>query len=216
MNIRRLLALAFCVALTATACGDDNGGIFPGTTDAPGATTTTASPGTTSGGTATTQAPDNGLGPFADFISIAHSFSVQYPAGWEVEEDSFGAVVTFLSPLTSDDDPFHESVNIVVEDLQGTDVTLEEYIQLALGQLEDLIPDIQINNQIDDTMGGAPSKILTYTGSQEGFEFTWVQEVSLFQGNAYVLTYSGLNAGDDYTEFRPYAIAIFQSFEYQG
>lgn len=215
MNIRRLMALACCLAITAAACGDDGGGISPTTTAAPGATTTTAPPGTTSGTTATTGAPDDGLGPFADFYSIAHPFSVEYPESWEVEEDSGGAVVTFLSPLTSDDDPFHENVNVVVEDLGGVDVTLEEYIDAAVAQLPGIIPDIQINNEFGDVMGGQPSWILTYTGTQEGFSFTWVQEVALFEGAAYILTYSGLNEGDDYLEFRPYAIAIFQSFDFR-
>jgi len=208
VNIRRLIALAFCVAITAaTACGDDDsGGIF---------TTTTVAPGTTPATTGTTQAPDEGPGQFADFVSIAHPFAVQYPESWEVEENSFGAVVTFLSPLTGEDDPFHESVNVVVEDLGGIEVTLDEYIDAALSQLPTIIPDIELTDQIDDTMGGQPSQIITYTGSQEGFQFTWVQEVSLFEGSAYVLTYSGLTEGDDYLEFRPHAIAIFQSFDYR-
>jgi hypothetical protein len=215
VKIRRLLTLACCVALTTAACGDDGGGISPTTTATTGGTTTTASPGTTSGTTATTQAPDDGLGPFAEFFSIAHPFSVEYPESWEVEEDSGGAVVTFLSELTSDDDLFHENVNVVVEDLGGVELTLEEYVDAAVTQLPGLIPDIQINDEFGDVMGGQPSWILTYTGTQEGFGFTWVQEVALFEGAAYILTYSGLNEGDDYLEFRPHAIAIFQSFDFR-
>jgi hypothetical protein len=203
VNTRRLLAVAFCVALTATACGDDDGGSILG------GTPTTAAPA------GTTQAPSGELGPFLTFSSGQHPFSVDYPAGWSVETDSFGAVVTFLAPLTSDADPFHESVNIVVEDLGGVEIDLDEYVEIAVAQLPGLIPDIQLNDQLDDTMGGVPSKIITYTGSQEGFAFTWVQEVSLYQGSAYVLTYTGLS-GDEYVQFRPFAIEIFQSFDYRG
>lgn len=215
MNIRRLMALAFCVAIATAACGDDDGGISPTTTAAPAGTTTTASPGTTSGTTATTEAPDDGLGPLAEFFSIGHPFSVEYPESWEVEEGSLGAVVTFLSPLTGDDDPFHENVNLVVEDLQGVDVTLEEYVEAAVAQLPEFIPDVQINDDFEDTMGGERSWLLTYTGTQEGFAFTWVQEVALFEGKAYILTYSGLSDSDDFVEFLPHSIAIFQSFDFR-
>jgi hypothetical protein len=217
------MALTFCLALTATACGDDDGGVPTGgpTTAASGTTAasaTTASPETTAATTPTTTTPattDDGLGPFAEFFSIAHPFNVEYPESWEVEQDSFGAVVTFLSPLTSDDDPFHENVNLVIEDLGGADVTLEEYVDAAIAQLRNVIPDIQINDSFEDIMGEERSWLLTYTGTQEGFGFTWVQEVALFEGNAYILTYTGLNEGDDYVEFRPQAIAIFHSFDFR-
>lgn len=209
MKTRRIMALAFCVALTATACGDDDtGGIFTGGS-------TTAAPTGTTGAPATTQAPADDLGPFLSFSSGQYPFTIGYPAAWDVQTNTFGAVVTFLSPLTDDADPFHESVNIVVEDLGGVEISLDDYVEVALAQLPTVIPDIQLNNQIDDTMGGVPSKIITYTGSQEGFDFTWVQEVSLFDGSAYVLTYTGLTGTNDYALFRPQAIAIFQSFDYR-
>lgn len=206
MKFRRLVALVFCLATTAAGCGDDGGGLSPtATTRATSATTST-----------TAEAPDDALGPFAEFFSISHPFSVEYPESWEVEEDTFGSVVTFLSALTSEDDPLRESVNVVVEDFQGADLSLDEYVEFALDRLEELISDIQFNGEIDDVMGEMPSKILTYTGSLEGFTFTWVQEVSIFEGSAYILTYTGAAQGDDYLEFRPHAIAIFQSFDFHG
>ncbi|HSM01643.1 MAG TPA: hypothetical protein VK960_04265 [Acidimicrobiia bacterium] len=227
MHIRRLMTLALSIALTASACGDDDGGgILTGTTTtaAPTTTTSTAAPSTTTTGastttsstTVTTAPPDDGLGPFATFVSITHPFSVEYPESWDTEENSFGAVVTFLSPLTSADDPLRENVNVVVEDLGGVEVTLDEYLEVALSQLPSLIPDIQLNDQIDDIMGGVPSRIITYTGSQNGIQFNWVQEIALFEGSAYVLTYTGLSNTDDYVEFRAYAIEIFHSFDFRS
>ena len=215
MNIRRLMTLALSAALLASACGDDDGGgIFTDeTTTTAATTTTTAAPATTAAPQTTTSAPEDDDG-IAVYFSIQHRFNVQYPDAWEVEENSFGAVVTFLSPLTSADDPFHENVNVVVEDLGDVEISLDDYVEVALAQLPGMIPDIQLNDQLDDVMGGYPSKIITYTGSQEGFQFTWVQEVALFDGSAYVLTYSGLTDSDDYVTFRPEAIAIFHSFDF--
>lgn len=197
MTLLRPVVLVVALALFAVACGDDDTSI------------TTTSADTVA--TTTTISTDPELGEFARFGSGDYPFSMEYPVDWTVDRDNPGVVVMFLSPL-SDGDEFSENVNVVVEDLGGADVTLEEYIELALAQLEPAIGNFSLNNQFGDVMGGVDSWILTYTGTESGLDITWVQEIAIFEGQAYVFTYTGT---DEYLDYRPYAIAMFHSVDFR-
>jgi hypothetical protein len=198
MKHPRPLAFVLAFALLAVACGDDG-------------TSATTGPTTTDGAAATTTTiAGSELEGFARFGSGDYPFSMQYPEDWTVDPDNPGVVVMFLSPLT-DGDQFSENVNVVVEDLGGADLTLDEYIGLAMAQLAPAIENFSLNDEFGDVMGGVDSWILTYSGTQNGLDITWVQEIAVFEGHAYIVTYTGT---DEYLDHRPDAIAMFQSFEF--
>jgi hypothetical protein len=203
----RLSALVCCIALLAAACGDDDATVT--TTTAAGSTTTAAST-TTAGPTDTT---DGGVdfGPMIRFGSGDHPFSISFPEDWDNERDSFGAVIIVFSPLSGDDDQFSENVNVVVEDLAGADLDLDGYLEIATEQLLDFIPDIDFVERFTDQMGEQPSWVVVYTGTQEGIEYKWMQEIALFEGSAYIITYTGQ---DEFDTYSAHASAIFDSFEF--
>lgn len=207
----RSIALAGVLALVAVACGDDDAT----TTTGAGSPTTTAASTTTTAPTDTTSsstASGVDIGPMVRFGSGDHPFAIEFPEDWENERDSFGAVIIFFSPLTGDGDQFSENVNVVVEDLAGADLTLDEYVELAVSQLVDFIPDIDIYDEFDDEMDTQPSRVIAYTGSQEGVTYNWVQEIALFEGSAYIITYTG---EDDFETYLPHAAEIFESFDFR-
>lgn len=206
----RLSALVCCIAILATACGDDDATILTTTTGA-AATTTTAAATTTAGPTDTTSGGVD-IGPMVSFGSGDHPFSISFPEDWENERDSFGAVIIFFSPLSGDSDQFSENVNVVVEDLQGADLDLDGYMELATEQLIDFIPDIDFVDRYTDQMDDQPSWVVVYTGSQDGVSYSWVQEIALFEGSAYIITYTGEAEFDTYL---PHADEIFDSFDFR-
>lgn len=208
MNLRPL-ALVVALALIAVACGDDDAATTTTTTTG---STTTASPGTTAAPTTTSGGFDPG--PTVRFGSSDYPFSIEYPANWESQRDSFGAVIIVLSPLTDSDDQFAENVNVVVEDLGGADLTLDEYVDLAVAQLESFIPGFLISDEFAAEMGDQPSWFIVYTGVQDGDAYKWAQEIALFEGSAYIITYTG--APDGFDLYLPHALAIFESFEFLG
>ena len=196
MNQNRSLAFALALALLAIACGDDDATVTTTTGDA--ASTTT------SGGVDT--------GPMIRFGSGDHPFAISYPEDWETERDSFGAVIIMFSPLSGGSDQFSENVNVVVEDLEGADITLDEYVDLAVEQLTEFIPDIDISDEFPDEMDTQPSWVIAYTGTQDGVEYNWVQEIALFDGSAYIITYTG---EDEFDTYLVHAAEIFDSFDFR-
>jgi hypothetical protein len=179
----RLSALICCIALLAAACGDDDATI------------------TTSGD----------IGPMTRFDSGDHPFGISFPEDWDNERDSFGAVIIVFSPLSGDDDQFSENVNVVVEDLAGADLDLDGYLELATEQLLDFIPDIDFVDRYTDQMDEELSWVIVYTGTQDAIEYTWIQEIALFDGSAYIITYTG---EDEFDTYLAHASAIFDSFDF--
>jgi hypothetical protein len=204
----RLSALICCIALLAAACGDDDATIT--STTGAAAVTTTAASTTTAGPTATTSGGVD-IGPMIRFGSGDHPFAISFPEDWENERDSFGAVIIMFSPLSGDTDQFAENVNVVVEDLAGADLDLDGYVEIATEQLLDFIPDIDFVERFTDQMDEEPSWVIVYTGTQDGIEYKWMQEVALFEGSAYIITYTGAAEFDTY---RAHASAIFDSFDF--
>jgi hypothetical protein len=79
-----------------------------------------------------------------------NNYSVKYPADWDLQQSDnseSGTVVNktvrsqfaVLSQLESPQDRFRENVNLVIEDLNGQKLNLDEYSRVADSQLK-LIP----------------------------------------------------------------------------
>jgi hypothetical protein len=76
----------------------------------------------------------------------------------------------------------------------------------------EVIPDLDIHDQFSDEMGTQPSWVIAYTGTQDGVTYGWVQEIALFEGSAYNLTYTG---EDEFDTYLAQAAEIFDSFEFR-
>jgi hypothetical protein len=156
---------------------------------------------------------DDDPGTHTQFSSDQYSFSVAYPTEWTAERDTFGTIVILLSPLLGGDDTFSENVNVVVEGLGGESLTLDEYMDLTMEALEDVIVDFNLLDYGPDTLGGEPAYLIEYTGTEPsvGLSLTWLQKITIHGTTAYVITYTGER---DYSDFRDTALLIFDSWEW--
>jgi len=62
-------------------------------------------------------------------------FTIKYPAEWEAMQDYGGAAVVFASPQENALDADRENVNIVIQDLSANPMTLDQYTELAIKQI---------------------------------------------------------------------------------
>ncbi|MFC5470156.1 PsbP-related protein [Cohnella suwonensis] len=117
--------------------------------------------------------------------------SIDYPSDWTLVENVGGAVAAFMSPKDGDDDKFQENVNVVVQDLEGQDVTLEQYAQITKDQIGQLITDAEmIGEESMDADDGTKLYSLLYSGNQGEFNLNWQQVFTIVDGKAYILTYT--------------------------
>jgi len=93
-----------------------------------------------------------------------YNFSIKYPALWAYEENINGAAVIFYSPQENDLDFFKESVNIVVQDISGNPLNLQDYSQLAIKQMEAVFEENMI------TLESVP----IFIADRSGYKFVFI------------------------------------------
>ena len=77
-----------------------------------------------------------------------YGISIKYQRDWVKQEGVMGTVVAFLSPKEGTSDIFQENLNIMVQDLSKSPMTLSEYTvectpmigQIGLGQSGGVTP----------------------------------------------------------------------------
>ena len=63
-------------------------------------------------------------------------FSIEYPSQWVKMENKDGASVVFISPKQNSLDTFQENVNVVIQDLGETPMSLGKYTETAIFQMK--------------------------------------------------------------------------------
>lgn len=126
------------------------------------------------------------------YRSDLFGFSIRYPRGWKNEEilDRNGNVTTvalFLSPM-EEDDTTQENVNVVVEDIVDSRLTLDTYTENAIRQERELFSGYNLHTSVRLQIAGYPAHIVSYDalfgGKNLSFEQVWI----LRDGKVYVWT----------------------------
>lgn len=130
-----------------------------------------------------------------------YGVSMQYPADWTANEDSQSVIVAFSSPLEGNDDAFAESVNIVMNDLSGQEITMEDYTELTLQALGETFPEAMITEASDTTLGGYPARMVVYDFNGQYGKLQALQIWTIKDEISYVVTYTALE--ENFDEYRP-------------
>ena len=99
-----------------------------------------------------------------------------------------GAAVTFLSPSEGPDDRFRENVNVLVQDLPFSTMTLRQYTETSLSQATSQIPDLKLLSSNPTLLADREAQRVTYSGQQGGHFLEWEQVWLVDRGRAYVIT----------------------------
>jgi serine/threonine-protein kinase len=203
----RLLALAISAIILTTGCGEEETPTAtPAATRPPEALTATAAAAQPSE-TPTAQ-PTTGL---LTHDSPDYGIRIKYPADWTKDEQIMGAVVVFFAPTEGPSDIFQENVNIIVQDLSAQPMTLDEYTELSLGQIEQFITDPSILDSSAVTLADIPGHRVVYTGKQGQYDLKWMQVWTVQNNKAYVISYTAETS--KYSTFLGTAQEMIDSFE---
>jgi hypothetical protein len=90
----------------------------------------------------------------------------------------------------------------------------DAYIGLTLSNLELAIEDFEVVEEGPSTLGGEDAYLIGYTGTEPttGLTLSWMQLIAIYEGQAYVITYTGQR---DFLTFIDTAGAIFDSWEWR-
>jgi PsbP-like protein len=148
---------------------------------------------------------------YQTYTDSEFGFSIKYPQDWEKLERQFGTTVLFRSPKEDKSDPFQENVNVAVETLPSDSITLDQYYDAALPQVEKVITDFDLSSSDSFNRSGRSWRRIVYTGRQGQFDLRFQQDFTVMGARAYVLTF--VAERDRFSEFLPTAEAIAGSFQ---
>jgi hypothetical protein len=133
------------------------------------------------------------------YTSNDYNFAIQYPAGWEFQEDAFGSHVMFFTPQT-EEDQFRENIGVITEVLP-TDMTVDEYYDEAKVHLMDFISDFEEVANTNITIAGEAGKKVQYLGSQGTYQLKRQQIFFIKDKVTYVVTYTAMaDTFDEYVD----------------
>lgn len=141
-----------------------------------------------------------------------YNFKVNYPVEWSFQEepDEF-VIASFMAPDRPENN-FLENFNIVIEDVSGTGITIEEYMDIAVPSLETMT-NFELISVLSREVAGQNAIEVNYK-TTFGDTDTQVRQVAfMIDELVYILT-----IGEEFSEFEkfvPTAEAFFASFEIQ-
>jgi eukaryotic-like serine/threonine-protein kinase len=107
---------------------------------------------------------------FLTYENTTYRIKMQYPSNWlEGASNSsinnrYEVVATFFSPLESSSDRYKECVQIVIDNSNGLDVNLAEYVIEKIDLTRESYSDFDLlaSNTINVALAGNPAYILEY------------------------------------------------------
>ena len=122
-----------------------------------------------------------------------------------------GVVIAVLAPRESVEDVFQENVNVIIQDLSASPMTLEDYTKLSENQIKTLLPEGKVFNIEDFTLSGLPAKAMIYSSKQAQLSLKYLGVWAIQNNKAYLVTYTAQQ--DKFETFLPQAKAIISSIK---
>ncbi len=142
------------------------------------------------------------------------SYSITYPGDWDLDDSKrMGSQFFLFSRLKSVDDKFKENVNLLTQDLSAYNMTLDQYVELSIGQVKSMIKEGKIMSSKRVTDDGPEYHSLVYAGRQAENMLRFEQRFWIIDKTAYILTFS--SQLDNYAQYREVGKKIIGSFEIQ-
>lgn len=138
-------------------------------------------------------------------------YTLHYPNDWTMNTQSaIGAEFELYAPEVGGDD-FRENINLVLQDLGDTVITIEEYSPIVLRQIQQGIANVEVLASSLSNNGKLPYYEIVYTGGNPANLMKWRQHFYIANGKAYVLTYGA--TAKTFDVHNTASTAIMASFE---
>lgn len=119
------------------------------------------------------------------------TFAIQYPSNWTLNNSGMmGTSFIIFSQLTSTKDSFRENVNLVIQNLNGQLINLDQYTDISVKQIKQIATNGHLieSKRIKNKEG--EYQRMVYTGDQGTFKLKFIQYYWVKNGSAYVLTFT--------------------------
>ena len=140
-------------------------------------------------------------------------FRISFPPEWDFDQEgSMGTEFIIFSPPGSLQDKFRENLNLVVQDVADMDLSLQDYTELSVRQIETMLTDAEILSSSIGELNGTTYSDLVYKGSMGQMNLFFYQRYLLWNGKAYVLTFT--TEQNTKKEYLPIGESLMASFHF--
>jgi eukaryotic-like serine/threonine-protein kinase len=146
------------------------------------------------------------------YENSAYGVKINYPQDWTKQEFTSGQFsVHFTRPMESATDIPSEEVIIIVLDFSAQPMTLDEYTQVQIQRLGQLVPDSKIIDSTPTTLAGYPAQRMVYTMKIGQSDIKELNVYTIKNNKAYIISY--LAQSSRYSDFLGIAQQMIDSFE---
>lgn len=153
--------------------------------------------------------------PDKEWITYNDSlWNIEYPTSWEFsKQNSIGARFTISAPKESETDLFHENISLVVQDLTGIEINLDQFSEISEEQIHEILPNFEeITNERLTNKNGEYQKFV-YSGTQTDFTLIFEQYYLIIDNKSIILTFTCEK--EKYFAFQKTAERILNSFVFK-
>lgn len=141
-----------------------------------------------------------------------NGYSIQYPENWELNQSGqMGSSFILFSPVSSAQDTFRENVNLILQDLKGTNIDMNQFVELSEDQIKTMITDSKILENNREKVGSKNYQKIIYTGKQGVFNLKFEQYYWVQHDMAYILTLTCEE--NQFNDFQETGEKILDSFQ---
>lgn len=126
----------------------------------------------------------------ADWKTLSESgYSIQFPESYDLDQSgNYGMSFMLLSKQTSNSDLFRENINLLIQNLAGQNINLDQYVAISVDQIQTMLDDGNLIESKRLRANNMEFQKVIYTGSQNQFNLKWMQYYWVKNDRAYVLT----------------------------
>lgn len=142
-------------------------------------------------------------------------YSINYPADWELNQSGqMGTSFILFSQFSSTEDDFKDNVNLMIQDLTGHNITLDDYVQISEYQIKTLVTNGKLLSSERVKGEKADYQRVVYTGTQGIYDLKFEQFYWVIENSAYILTLTCKDV--DFDSFVDVGEEILESFKIKG
>jgi len=139
-------------------------------------------------------------------------YSIQYPDNWNLNtsgmmESSF----VLFSKTSSSTDLFRENVNLLIQNLAGQQIDLDEYVEISESQVKAMVTNGNLIESVRLIKDGMEYHKMIYTGDQGQYNLKFEQFLWITNDQAYVLTLTCEKT--EFDNYQEIGEAILNSFK---
>ena len=138
-------------------------------------------------------------------------YTIKHPNTWTLfKDDDLGESIHIVAPKAAQGDEFTENVSVILQHLDGINITLDDYVKLAEKQISENTDGGTILSSKRFAAGKIQSHKIIYKGVIQGFNLKFIRYYQLENEIAYILTYTALEK--DFEQHKLIGQQILNSF----